>query len=169
MRTWSAAALLGIAVSATSVLAAHADAQLPAADAFVFRQRQSVYVTAFHTIEHSAARPSTGIASGALIDNHLPAEFRIRKDFEKRQIYRLVDKAGDADFVFVVLIDDSAAEGLAVAPRVFADYQNPLNMAALREAAYARSIIGPLKIHNLGRLSEHLVRRFHEMEGRTTP
>ena len=169
MRIRPTTVLLGMVVLASSDLGASADAPLQAADAFAFRQGQSVYVTAFHTIEHSAASRSTAIASGTLIDNHLPAEFRIRKDFEKRQIYRLVNKASDADFVFVVLIDDSAAEGLAMASRVFADYQNPLNMAALREAAYARSIIGPLKIHNLGRLSEHLVRRFHEMEGRTTP
>ena len=103
---------------------------------------------------------------GALIDNHLPAEFRIRQDFAARGVYKLVNKASEADFVFLVLIDASAAEGLALAPRAFAHHQNPVDMGVLREAAYARSIIGPLKLHNLGRISDRLVKRFHDEEGR---
>ena len=78
----------------------------------------------------------------------------------------MVNRASDADFVFLVLIDDSAAEGLALAPRAFADHQNPLDMSVLREAAYARAIVGPLKLHNLGRISDRLVKRFHDEEGR---
>ena len=135
-------------------------------DPFAFRRGQAVYVTAFHTIDHSAARRTSGVGPSPLIDNHLPAEFRIRQDFEERGVYKLVNKASDADFVFLVLIDDSAAEGLALAPRAFADHRNPLDLSVLREAAYARSIIGPLKLHNLGRISDRLVKRFHDEEGR---
>lgn len=159
-----AVAVLGTWELSSGGAGAQAGAQGPGREPFAFRQGQSVFVTAFHTIEHSA-RHSNTIGVNTLIDNHLPAEFRIRKDFEKRRVYRLVNKASEADFVFLVLLDDGAAEGLALAPRVFADAQPSLNMAALREAAYARSTIGPLKIHNLGRLSDHLVKRFHEQEG----
>ena len=105
-------------------------------------------------------------ASLRLFDNHLPPESRIRQDFEARGVYKLVNKASEADFVFLVLIDESAAEGLALAPQAFADHQNPLDMAALREAAHTRSIIGPLKLYNLGRVSARLVKRFHDEEGR---
>ena len=125
-----------------------------------------MYVTAFHTIDHSAARRNSGVGPNPLIDNHLPAEFRIRQRFEERGVYKLVNKASEADFVFLVLIDESAAEGLALAPQAFADHQNPLDMSALREAAHSRSIVGPLKLHNLGRVSDRLVTRFHDEEGR---
>ena len=162
------AALLGMAVISSGVAGAPSGEALRSVERFEFRRGQSVYVTAFHTIEHSAARRSNASGPTSLIDNHLPAEFRIRKDFEKRGVYRLVDKASEADFVFLVLIDDSAAEGLALAPRAFADHQSPLDMAVLREAAYARLIIGPLKIHNLGRISDRLVNRFHDEERRPT-
>lgn len=158
-----AVAVLCLGVLSATGVGAQAGAQPPVREPFVFRQGQSVYVTAFHAIEH-AARRSNPIGVNGGIDNHLPAEFQARKDFAKRGVYRLVNKASEADFVFLVLLDDGAAEGLALAPRVFADSQ-PLNMGALREAAYGRSTIGPLKILNLGRLSDHLVRRFHEHEG----
>lgn len=164
-------AFLSVAVLAPASLTAQIREEQKATQGFVFRQGQTVYVTAFHTIEHSTARRTASIPSTNIVDNHLPAEFRIRKDFEKRQVYKLANKASAADFVFLVLIDDSAAEGLAVSPDTFAKYQSPLNMQALREAAYTRSIVGPLKIHNLGRISDHLVRQFHEQEGhaRQTP
>ena len=100
----------------------------------MFRQGQAVYVTAFHTIEHSPSSRSNTIPSTNLVDNHLPAAFRIRKDFEKRQVYTLVKKAALPTSYFLVLIDDSAAEGLALAPRVFAENQNPLNIGAQRDS-----------------------------------
>ena len=135
---------------------------------FIFRQGQTVYVTAFHTIEHFTSRGLNVVPPANIVDSHLPAELRVRKDFEKQKVYKLVNKASGADFVFLVLIHDDAAEGLALAPEVFKEHQNKLNIEALREAAYARATVGPMKIHNLGRLSDHLVRRFHEDEGRPT-
>ena len=137
-----------------------------AAQPFGFREGQSVYIRAFHTIEHSTARRANLVPATAIVDSHLPAELRVSKDFEKRRVYNLVNKASTADFVFLVLIDDSAAEGLALAPDAFSRYQATFDIEAMREAAYARTTIGPLKIHNLGRLSDQLVRKFHEGEGR---
>lgn len=158
---------LGIAALTSVSLIAWAE---EGAQAFTFRSGQRVYVTAFHTLEHSVSRSSSVTLPPTLIDAHLPAELRIRKDFQERQVYQLVDKASAADFVFLVLIDDSAAEGLAVAPAVFAEHKQDVgrNIEALREAAYARSTIGPLKLHNLGRLSDRLVKAFHEEKGRPT-
>ena len=166
MRILHIAALLLVTVLSSTGAGAQTGEPPKSTNAFAFRHGQSVYVTAFHTIDHSAARRNAGVGPSPLIDNHLPAEFRIRRDFEERGVYKLVNKASEADFVFLVLIDDSAAEGLALAPRAFADHQNPLDMSVLREAAYARSIIGPLKLHNLGRISDRLVKRFHDEEGR---
>lgn len=84
---------------------AQSGAQPPRREPFVFRQGQAVYVTAFHAIEHSTRRSHATRVSGG-IDNHLPAELQVRKDFEKRGVYRLVNKASEADFVFLVLLDD---------------------------------------------------------------
>lgn len=61
-------------------------------DSFEFWRGQSVYMTAFHTIDHSAARRNSGVEPSPLIDNHLPAEFRIRQDFAERGVYKLVNK-----------------------------------------------------------------------------
>lgn len=90
--------IVAVAVLCTWVLSsggvgAQAGAQPPGREPFAFRQGQSVYVTAFHTIEHSA-RHSNTIGVGTPIDNHLPAELRIRKDFEKRRVYRLTGQQG---------------------------------------------------------------------------
>jgi hypothetical protein len=80
----------------------------------------------------------------------MPAELQVSNDFRKRKVYKLVNKANGADFVCLVLSQDNVAEGLARAPEVFKEYQNKLNIEALREAAYARAAVAPLKIHNLG-------------------
>ena len=158
--------LLFAAVCASAGLAAQDGKDRKSDPPFTFRQGQTVYITAFHTIEHFTSRGLNVVPPANIVDSHLPAELRVRKGFEKRKVYRLVNKASGADFVFLVLIHDNAAEGLALAPEVFKEYQNKLNIEALREAAYARATIGPLKIHNLGRLSEHLAKKFHEEEGR---
>lgn len=133
---------------------------------FVFRAGQVAYVTAFHTIEHYVSYGLQSRPPANIVDNHLPAELRVRKDFTKRNVYKLAGRARDADFVFLVLIHDNAAEGLALPPAVFVQYQNGLNIEALREAAFARATVGPLKIHNLGRLSDKLVQAFHDIDGR---
>jgi hypothetical protein len=96
-----------------------------------------------------------------MIDRHLPAEFRIGQEFGKAHRYILVNKVSEADFVFLALIHESAAEGLAVAPDVFTRYQSNIDIDGLREAAYERVTVGPLKVHTLGRLSERLVDQFH--------
>jgi hypothetical protein len=96
------------------------------------------------------------------VDIHLPAELRVRQAFEQWQVYRVVNKPGDADFVFLVLLHDSAAEGLALAPDVFSQHRTTLDVEALRAAAFARSTVGPLKIHTLARIADRLVQTFHE-------
>lgn len=160
--------LLLATLAATADLAAQDATTRTVPPPFSFRHGQTVYVTAFHTIEHFTSRGLNVVPPANIVDSHLPAELQVRKDFEKRKVYTLVNKASGADFVFLVLIHDNAAEGLALAPDVFKEYQNKINIEALREAAYARVTVGPLKIHNLGRISDHLVRQFHEEGGRPT-
>ena len=162
---------IGTLLLATVLMPATLAAQRPDGSAdtpFAFRPGQAVYVTAFHTIEHYASRGFQTRPPSNVVDNHLPAELRVRKDFTKRNVYKLVGRAREADFVFLMIIHDNAAEGLALSPAVFVQHQNQnsLNIEALREAAHARATVGPLKIHNLGRLSDKLVEAFHEIGGR---
>lgn len=160
---------IGTLLLATVLTPATLAAQRPdgtADTAFAFRPGQAVYVTAFHTIEHSVSHGLQMRPPNNIVDNHLPAELQVRKDFTERNVYKLVGMAREADFVFLVLIHDNAAEGLALSPAVFVQDQNRLNIEALREAAHARATVGPLKIHNLGRLSDKLVQAFHESGGR---
>lgn len=165
MKTVQIGTLLLATVLTPATLAAQRPDR-PADTPFAFQAGQVVYVTAFHTIEHYVSRGLQTRPPSNIVDNHLPAELRVRKEFTKRNVYKLAGRARDADFVFLVLIHDNAAEGLALPPAVFVQYQNSLNIEALREAAYARATVGPLKIHNLGRLSDKLVQAFHEMYGR---
>lgn len=157
--------LVLVAILTPAALIAQAERKSDAS--FTVRPGQAVYITAYHTIEHNTSgRGPTVIPALHTVDSHLPAELQVRKDFGKRKVYKLVNKASDADFVFLVIIHDSAAEGLALPPAVFAEHQKYLNVAALREGAYARSTIGPLKIHNLSRISDQLVKKFHTEQAR---
>jgi len=133
-----------------------------AARPFTFQQGQAVYIVAYHTIEHFAAYGRYPIPPTNIVDTHLPAEQRVRKEFEKRRAYKVVEKASEADFVFLIVIHDSAAEGLALAPEKYKQYPDKIGIEALREAAYARSAVGPFKIHTLGKISDRLVEAFHE-------
>ena len=152
-----------IAMLASSGLVAQ-DSTTERPKVFTFRPGQAVYVTAYHTDFRTARL--TPVPPATIVDSHLPAELRVRTDFDIRQVFKLVNKPSEASFVFLVLLHDSAAEGLALAPDVFSQH-GTLDVEALRAAAYARSTVGPLKIHTLGRISDRLVQTFHEAQGVT--
>ncbi len=151
-----------VAVLAMHGLRAQDSKKEPATEPFTFRRGQVVYIVAYHTIEHFRAYGRYPVPPTNIVDMHLPAEQRIRKEFEKRRVYKVAEKANDADFVFLVVIHDSAAEGLALAPGKYHQYPSELGIEALREAAYARSAVGPFKIHTLGKISDRLVEEFHK-------
>lgn len=154
--------LVFVAVLASHGLHAQDSNREPAARPFTFRNGQVVYIVVYHTIEHFTAYGRYPTPPTNIVDAHLPAEQRVRKEFEKRQVYKVVEKASEADFVFLVVIHDSAAEGLALAPEKYTQYPNKFGIEALRETAYARSAVGPFKIHTLGKISDRLVEAFHE-------
>ena len=58
-------------------------------DAFAFRRGCRCTWRPFTRLTISGRRNS-GVGPSRLIDNHLPAEFRIRQDFEERGVYNLV-------------------------------------------------------------------------------
>lgn len=151
-----------VAVLASSSLYAQDSNREAATGSFTFRDGQAVYIVVYHTIGHYTGSGRYPIPPTNIVDRHLPAEQRVRKEFEKRRVYKVVEKASEADFVFLVIIHDSAAEGLALPPEKYRQYPDKIGIEALREAAYARSAVGPLKIHTQGKISDRLVKAFHE-------
>lgn len=151
-----------VAVLAMHGLHAQDSKSNPATGPFTFQHGQTVYIVVYHTIEHFTAYGRYPVPPTNIVDLHLPAEQRVRKEFEKRRVYKVAEKASEADFVFLVVIHDSAAEGLALPPGKFNQFPDRSGIEALREAAYARSAVGPFKIHTLGKLSDRLVEEFHK-------
>lgn len=96
-------------------------------------------------------------------DYDLDAERKIRKRIEEWRYFRVVEKPSEADFVFLINVDDASIEGLVLD---FEDYRQHfkvrLDLDALREAAHARYLIGPLKLPTISRLSDRLVKQFRE-------
>ncbi len=65
------------------------------------------------------------------------------------------------DFVFLISLDDSAMEGLAIPLDAYRQhFKEKFDLDALREAAHGRYLAGPLKLPTLGRLSDRLVKDF---------
>ena len=151
-------------VVASASLGVHAQSndQKPAAASFTFRSGQSVYIAGYYNIAQAVIRSSDPAFRANLINRHPPVEQRVRKEFEERRVYKVVEKVSAADFVFLVFIDGNVAEGLALAPEKYNQYPDKLGIETVREAAYAQMAAGPFKINTLCKISDRLVEAFHE-------
>ena len=126
---------------------------------FALRAGQSVYIVAFRTARPT---PSTGGVADYR-DSALDAERELRKRIEKRQLFCVVDRPSEADFILLINLDDRAAEGLALPPDAYQNYfKDDFDLDALRDAAYGRVLVGPLKLPTVGRLTDRLVERLRE-------
>src|SRR4026209_2502615 len=122
---------------------------------FTFRRGQSLYIVAFRLIHFpiilDEAPPH---AQREYINNNLDAERKVRKRIEEWQYFKVAEKLSDADFVFLVNLDDSSVEGLAIPAEAYREhFKEKFDLDALRDAAYGRYLIGPLKLPTLTRLS----------------
>ena len=152
--------MLTLMLGASSVLAENA-ISAPKPTDFAFHRNQSVYIVAFH---YEASHSKSGFDRTGVGD-YLAAERLVRMEFEKFGIFKPVDKPSEADYVFVVYVHDRAAEGLAVAPEKYGQTKTDLfkgDLDPLRDAAYARCVVGPFKLPTLGRISAQLVKKFHD-------
>src|SRR5215216_1377475 len=129
-----------------------------------FLAGQSMYIVAFRHIHFPILleEVETG-RQRDYINNDLDAERKIRKRIEEWQFFRVAEKLSEADFIFLVRIDESSIEGLAIP---FATYRRhfkeQFDLDALRDAAFGRYLVGPLKLPTLGRLTDRLVKQFRE-------
>ncbi len=128
-----------------------------------FRPGQSMYIVAFRQgfpyvwDETQVDRPPE------YLNNALDAERKIRKRIEEWQYFKVAEKLSDADFVFLVRLDESSMEALAIPVDAYRQhFKDKFDLDALRDAAFGRYLIGPLKLPTLSRLSDRLVKQFRE-------
>ena len=129
-----------------------------------FQAGQSMYIVAFRLIpfpiildEAEAGRQRE------YINFDLDAERKVRKRIEEWQYFRVAEKPSQADFIFLVSLDESSIEGLAIPFEAYRrHFKEKFDLDALREAAFGRYLIGPLKLPTLSRLSDRLVKQFRE-------
>lgn len=137
----------------------------PVQSPFNFRSGQSVYIVAFTRtlITVGADSDGNGGAPREYFDLQLDTEKKVREKFEEWKFFRVADRPSDADFVFLVNMDGSAMEGLALPLDAYnRHFKEKFDLDALRDAAYGRYISGPLKLPTLSRLSDRLVKQFRE-------
>lgn len=140
----------------------------PAQAPFNFRSGQTVYIVAFtrSLITVGADSDGNGGRLSEYFDYQLDAEKKVREKFEEWRFFRVADRPSDADFVFLVNMDGSAMEGLALPLDAYnRHFKEKFDIDALRDAAYGRYISGPLKLPTLSRLSDRLVKQFRERLG----
>lgn len=145
---------------------------------FTFRSGQAVYVTAFRRanelIYGNSRRNSTreNIERHLYYDHDLGAEKQIRNRIEKWRYFKVVDKASQSDFVFLVHVDSNAMEGIVLPREAYLHFREKFSQDAridfelLREEAYQRYLAGPFKLSTLGRMSDKLIERFREGVGK---
>ena len=141
--------------------ASEAGERKSASQPFTFRRGQAVYIAAFHPIHNIAHYPASSVAASPFIDD-LDFEARLKKEFEKKLVFKVASKLSEADFVFLAYIDESAAEGFTLAPQKYSEFKNKLDLDAIREAAYGSYVVGPFRIPTLGKISNRLVEKFQK-------
>ena len=135
-----------------------------ATPAFSFRPGQSIYVVAFRRV-HPIAVDSENVPLDRqeYSDYDLDAERKVRKRIEDWTPFRVVDKPSEADFIFLVHLDENSVEGLALPYDAYRRYfKDRFDLDSLRDAAYGRYLVGPLKLSTISRLSDRLVEQFRD-------
>lgn len=129
-----------------------------------FQSGQSMYIVAFRIIQFPIVVDPVPIdRQRELINNDLDAERKVRKRIEEWHFFKVAEKLSDADFVFLVSLDESSIEGLAIPVQAYRrHFKEQFDLDALRDASLGRYLVGPLKIPTLSRLSDRLVQQFRE-------
>ena len=133
-----------------------------------FRTGQSMYIVAFRQYQYPLIVDQTDSGPGQreYINLDLDAERKVRKRIEEWRYFSVAEKPSQADFIFLVHLDEGSIEGLAIPFEAYREhFKEKFDLDALREAAFGRYLIGPLKLPTLSRLSDRLVKQFREKLG----
>lgn len=136
-----------------------------------FHSGQSMYIVAFRVIQFPVVLdPAPVERQREYIDYDLDAERKVRKRIEEWRFFKVAEKLSEADFIFLVNLDESSVEGLAIPAEAYREhFKDKFDLDALRDAAFGRYLIGPLKLPTLSRLSDRLVEQFREKVTKTGP
>lgn len=128
-----------------------------------FRSGQSMYIVAFR-LGYPVWVDETQVDRQREYINHdLDAERKVRKRIEEWKFFKVAEKLSEADFIFLINLDESSMEGLAIPSEAYRQhFKEKFDLDALREAAFGRYLIGPLKLPTITRLSDRLVKQFRE-------
>jgi hypothetical protein len=132
----------------------------PSGHSFSFRRGQPVYIAALRRNGergHEITDLSFGFAHG------LEIEKQVTKEIQAQKVFKVVDKPSAAEFVFLLHVDASRAEAFVLLPETYRQYKDqPIDLDTLREAAYARYSVGPYLVPRLAKISNSLVKQFHQ-------
>lgn len=132
----------------------------PSGHSFSFRRGQTVYIAA---LRRNVERRHDIIDLTLGFGHDLDIEKRVRKEIQAQKVFKVVDKQSEAEIVFLVHVDASTVEGLALLPETYRQYKDrPIDLDALRQAAYGRYTFGPYLIPRLAKISNSLVKKFQE-------
>src|SRR5262245_547479 len=80
-----------------------------------FRSGQSMYIVAFRTFQFPYVSDESCVSCQRdSINYDLDAERKVRKRIEEWHYFKVAEKLSDADFIFLVRLDGSSMEGLAI-------------------------------------------------------
>jgi hypothetical protein len=132
-----------------------------------FRAGQSMYIVAFRQYQpYYVDQTEAGTGQRDIINYDLDAERKVRKRIETWTYFKVAEKLSQADFVFLVHLDEGSIEGLAIPFDAYRQhFKEKFDLDALREAAFGRYLIGPLKMPTVTRLSDRLVKQMREKLG----
>ena len=132
-----------------------------------FRPGQSMYIVAFRISYPYILEETQTDRQRGYINNDLDAERKVRKRIEEWSYFKVAEKPSEADFIFLINLDESSMEGLAIPVDAYRQhFKEKFDLDALRDAAFGRYLIGPLKLPTLSRLSDRLVKQFREKLGK---
>jgi hypothetical protein len=157
---------LALTFALIALAAQRAQGQTPSS-AFNFRAGQAMYIVAFRlsplTTTVNPADMSVSVSQQEYVNYDLDAERKVRKRIEEWRFFKVAEKLSEADFVFLVNLDESSIEALAIPFEAYRQhFKEKFDLDALRDAAYGRYLIGPLKIATVTRLSDRLVKQVRE-------
>ena len=135
---------------------------------FRFQAGQSMYIVAFRRTYYPLVWEQVDPGrQREFINTDLDAERKVRKRIEEWQYFKVAEKLSDADFIFLVNLDASSIEGLAIPYGAYRKhFKDKFDLDALRDEAYGRYLVGPLKLPTLSRLADRLVKQFREKVGK---
>ena len=163
--SWNALGQTPDQANAASMKHAVSEAQ-SSSSSFAFRPGQSIYIVAFRRVQPYSLEAVNPVERQEYSDFDLDAERKVRKRIETWTYFSVVDKLSQADFVFLVNLDQSSIEGLAIPVNAYqVHFKDKFDLDTLRESAYGRYLIGPLKLPSLSRLSDRLVEQFRDKAG----